>query len=129
MEKIEGLSDIPDIEDPDIYEIGTERQDGGSTSTLYVYNTACKAEVVVNEADVLPCMGILPSPEDEQYAVRDKGQESLSCIPTPHSSNSAIHQSQLEIQREILEEVRDYLRSIDSNLKTLVAHKCEKSTA
>ncbi|KAK3883944.1 hypothetical protein Pcinc_011756 [Petrolisthes cinctipes] len=39
MEATEGLSDIPDIEDPDICVIGTGRQD-----------TAWEAEVVANEA-------------------------------------------------------------------------------
>ncbi|KAK3887753.1 hypothetical protein Pcinc_008157 [Petrolisthes cinctipes] len=137
MEAIEGLSDIPDIEDPDICVIGTGRQD--RASTLYGYDTAWEAEVVANEADVLPspvCM----STEDQQYGVRGNGQESFSCIPTHHSSNSAshpssvpatpsssplaTHQSLLEIQREILKEVRDAadsLHSIASSLNTLVA--------
>ncbi|KAK3876199.1 hypothetical protein Pcinc_018990 [Petrolisthes cinctipes] len=146
-EAIEGLSDFPDSEDPDLSVIGTGRRDIGGASTSCRHDTVWETEEVPNEAEVvLPCIDIPPFPvytltDDHHYAARDNRQEFSSHIPsnsashpsgrpvTPSSSRLANHQILVEIQRDIYVEVRNAatsLRSIASSLSTLVEHILEK---
>ncbi|KAK3893077.1 hypothetical protein Pcinc_003070 [Petrolisthes cinctipes] len=108
-EAIEGLSDFPDSEDPDLSVLGTCRHD-----------TVWETEEVPNEAEVvLPYIDIPPSPvytltDDHHYAARDNRQEFSSHNPsnsashpssrpvTPSSSRLANHQILVEIQYAML---------------------------
>ncbi|KAK3890467.1 hypothetical protein Pcinc_005547 [Petrolisthes cinctipes] len=116
--------------------IGTGRQDRGSASTIYGYDTAWEVEEVANESGgVLQCVDlplcpVCMSTEDHQYAARDNEQESSnrmpalhssnsasspsSCIATPSSSRLATYQSLLEILSKIRDDVRDAADSLRS---------------